>query len=84
MNIRLTIMNYLTLAVILCGGIWSFITLQGNQSAQLAVGIVMSVTYSVWGIMYHSMKKDLHRKVVIEYVLVSAIAILVLMIVLRY
>jgi hypothetical protein len=84
MNIRLTIVNYLTLAVILGGGIWSFITLQGNQSAQLAVGIVVSIAYAIWGFMYHSMKKDLHRKVVIEYVLVSVIAILVLMIVLRY
>jgi hypothetical protein len=84
MNIRLTIMNYLTLAVILGGGIWSFITLQGNQGAQLAIGTVMAVAYAIWGMMYHSMKKDLHRKIVIEYVLVSAIAILVLMIVLRY
>jgi cellulose synthase/poly-beta-1,6-N-acetylglucosamine synthase-like glycosyltransferase len=84
MNIRLTIINYLALAIILGGGIWSFITLQGNQSAQLAIGIVLCVTYALWGIMFHSMKKDLHMKVVIEYVLVSAIAILVLMIVLRY
>jgi hypothetical protein len=75
--------NIFVLILILFGGLSSFILLKGNQFAQLVVGIVISVSYACWGILFHWLDKSLHRKVVVEYILIAAIAIMVLFVVIR-
>lgn len=69
--------------LILVGGVASFILLTGDVVAQQRIGIVTSVAYVVWGILHHAIHGDLHAKVVIEYMLVGAVAMLVLVNVLR-
>lgn len=73
-----TIMHTLVLFCILAGGAAMFWYGQGNVALQLAAGIVTSVAYVAWGIIHHAIAGDLHRKVVIEYVLVGLIAIVIL------
>ena len=75
--------NIFILAAILIGGVVSFINFTGNQSAQLLIGIMISGFYAIWGILYHWIDKSLHRRVVIEYLLISSIAIMVLLVVLK-
>jgi hypothetical protein len=77
------LLNYIVLGIILIGGVVSFVYLKGNQSAQLLIGIATSVAYACWGILYHWMDHSLHRKVVMEYILIAAIAIMVLLMVIR-
>jgi hypothetical protein len=76
------IIDLLVLTIILGIGIYTFITLRNNQAAQLTTGIVIALSYAVWGIMHHRRLGNLHRKVMVEYVLVSAIAVTILLIVL--
>jgi len=42
---------------------------------QILIGVLLSVLYATWGIIHHAMAGDLHPKVVVEYLLVGAIAV---------
>jgi hypothetical protein len=78
-----SLINISVLSVILIIGVISFMKFTGNQSAQLLIGIMIAIFYAIWGILHHWLDKSLHRKVVIEYLLISAIAIMVLLVVLK-
>ena len=70
--------HFLVLVAILASGIFTFIYVRPNTTLQLFVGIMTAVTYVLWGFIHHAIKKDLHRKIVIEYLLIGAIAIVLL------
>lgn len=72
-------LHHIVLLLILGCGILMFYYTSGNQMLQLASGIVTAVLYVVWGIAYHSHSGDLHKKIVIEYLLIGAIAIMLLL-----
>lgn len=74
--------HLLILAAILGIGGYAFFSIQGNQAMQLVVGSLTTITYVGWGILHHALQRDLHRRVVIEYVLIGALAELLLLIVL--
>lgn len=67
------------LLCILAGGFAAFYLTSGNRRAQLTVGLAMTVAYVLWGIMHHTLTHDLHHKVVIEYILIGAIAMVLLL-----
>lgn len=69
------IANFVVLAVILISTVLLFWQMRDNKSMQIIVGILLSVLYATWGIVNHAMQGDLHPKVVVEYLLVGAIAI---------
>jgi len=71
-------LHYIVLLFILCVGIWTFFQLSGNSFLQLWVGIITTISYVAWGLIHHTIQKDLHAKVVIEYILIGAIAIVLL------
>ena len=75
---KLLPMHSVVLACILIGGIATFYFVRANSFLQLLVGIVTSVSYILWGIIYHAVQRDLHRKVVVEYILIGSIAIVLL------
>jgi hypothetical protein len=75
------IINFIILLIILGIGLYAFFSLQGNQGAQLLVGIIIAAAYALWGLLHHWIIGDLHRKVVIEYVLIGAIAVTMLLII---
>lgn len=68
------IVNFLALFLILAVSVLSFYKATGNSTVQLYIGGVMAASYILWGILYHHWQKDLHVKVVLEYMLVGAIA----------
>jgi len=76
---KLTYVNFVVLAVILVSGIFTFWGAQNDKTIQLFVGVATAVAYVIWGMIYHSLEGDLHLKVVIEYGLVGAIAITLLL-----
>ena len=77
------LLHYVVLIAMLAFSAWMFSLSQGNHGFQLAVGILTACLYAIWGIAHHSIIGDLHRKIVIEYVLIAAIAIALVVIVLR-
>lgn len=65
------------------GGVGAFMYAAPNVSLQFNVAVITSVAYVVWGIIHHAMQKDLHQKVVVEYILIGAIAVVLLATVLK-
>lgn len=70
--------HFLVLIAILGAGVFTFIRVAPNTTLQLFVGIVTAVAYVLWGLVHHAIKKDLHQRVVVEYLLIGAIAIVLL------
>lgn len=67
------------LLLILFGGAMTFWYAVGNTRLQLMAGMVTTIAYVAWGIIHHAMQGDLHRNVVVEYVLIGSIAIVLLL-----
>ncbi len=72
------IISYAVLVIILASGMYTFLYVSQSAYLQLVVGVLTSVAYVMWGIIHHLQQKDLHRKVVIEYILIGLIAIVLL------
>ena len=73
-----SISHFLVLVAILAVGVFTFIYVRPNTTIQLLVGIVTAVAYVLWGLIHHAIQKDLHQKIVVEYLLIGAIAIVLL------
>jgi len=65
---------FVGLLIILFFGVFAIIRGQNNPTLQLAAGGVTSVCYVLWGIIYHLFAKDIHFKVVVEYLLIGVLA----------
>ncbi len=76
--------HFLVLLAILAGGVLMFFYVQPNTALQLTVGVVTAAAYVCWGLIHHALQGDLHRKVVVEYMLVGAIAVVLLITVLGF
>ena len=72
-------MHGIVLLFILGLGMYMFYVLRGNTTAQMVVGICTAIGYVLWGIIHHMMVGNLHRKIVIEYILVGAIALVLML-----
>ncbi len=72
------LVHYLTLTGILAAGVAAFFLVRPNATLELFVGSTTAVAYVLWGIIYHAIRRDLHPKIVIEYVLIGAIAVVLL------
>ncbi len=76
------IIHFLVLLAILAIGTFMFFYENGNHPFQLAVAVMTTIAYVIWGMIHHAIQQDLHRKVVVEYVLIGMIAIMLFLIVL--
>lgn len=75
---RTPFLHYVILLLILGVGVSAFMYVRPNVSLQLVIGIATSIAYILWGIVHHIIQKNLHQKVVVEYLLIGAIAIVLL------
>lgn len=69
--------HYLALMAILSIGFGLFWVFNYNRQAQIGVTLVIAAFYVLWGIVHHSVKKDFHWRVILEYLVVATIASLV-------
>ena len=72
-------LHFLILLVILAGGAWAFFYVRTDRQLQLLVGIATVAAYVLWGIIHHVIQRDLHIKIVVEYILIGAIAAVLLL-----
>ena len=56
---------------------------QGDRYMQLVYGLFAAIIYVVWGIIHHLINHTLHKKGVIEYLLMGAVGVSVLYFFLR-
>lgn len=59
-------------------GFGSFLLVGHDRSLQLQISFFISFSYFLWGIVHHFLKDDIHPKIVIEYLLFSALSFLIL------
>lgn len=67
--------------VLLCAqliGLWGMFWFSHDSLTQFAIIIYMTVAYLVWGIFHHHQHRDLHLKIVLEYLLFAVLAVLLL------
>lgn len=70
-------MHYFTLLCMQLVGLWGIFWFSYQPATQLAVAVGMAVAYVGWGIYHHAQHKNLHLKIVFEYILVAMLAVLI-------
>lgn len=68
------ILAYILLFLVLGIGAAVFYQVRFNPAKQFLVVILLSSFYLFWGILYHYQRRDLSRKLFLEYLLIAAIA----------
>jgi len=66
--------HYLSLMAILSIGFGLFWIFNFNRMAQIWITIGLGITYVIWGIIHHAIKKELHWRIIWEYIVVAVIA----------
>lgn len=74
---KLQISHYFILLVLLNIGIGAFLYFDFNRFYQIVIIMLVSIIYVLWGIIHHWLCEDLHLKVILEYVAVSAMVDLI-------
>lgn len=76
--------HYLLLIAILSVSLGLFWVFDYNRQAQMGMALVMGASYVLWGIIHHSIKKDLHWRIILEYLIVAIVAsVLVIFLLIR-
>lgn len=70
-------LHYFVLMCIQLVGLWGVFWFSYDAVSQLMIVAAMAVSYVGWGIVHHRTHRDLHPKIVVEYVLVSLAAVLI-------
>lgn len=65
---------FLVLFAVLSMGVAAFFAVAESRQSQLIIGFLTALSYAVWGVSYHQSQKDLHLKVVVEYLLIASVA----------
>lgn len=66
--------HYLFLMAILSIGFGLFWIFNFNRQIQMWITVGLGVAYVLWGVMHHTIKKELHFRIVWEYLLVAIFA----------
>jgi hypothetical protein len=68
--------KYFPLIVIVLIGLFGIYWFNFNRPIQLSIMMGVVVAYLSWGIVNHAIKKDLHLKIIYEYLILGFLAIL--------
>ncbi len=70
-------LHYFTLLSLMLIGLWGVFLFSFQPALQLSVVVSMAICYVIWGVIHHQEHRDLHVKIVIEYILVAVLGILI-------
>jgi len=70
-------LHYFTLLCIQLVGLWGLLWFNYNRPMQASILVSMAAAYVAWGIIHHHQHRDLHVKIVAEYLLMAILAILI-------
>lgn len=70
--------SYAVLTVFLGVGVWFFYVFSGFPLTQFFIALLCTGVYILWGISHHILEGDFHFTIVIEYILMSVLALLLL------
>lgn len=70
-------LHYFALIIILIVGYGGFLFFSFDRQTQLLIGVIVSASYAVWGIVHHFAEHNLNWKIMVEYTLFSIISLAV-------
>lgn len=68
--------HYLSLLAILSIGFGLFWIFNFNRHIQIMITIGLGITYIIWGVLHHAIKKEIYWRIIWEYIVVSTLACL--------
>ena len=69
--------HYLSLLGIFILGVLGFVIFSYDKGFQIAILAAIAISYVVWGIIHHSIHKDLYLAVVLEYIAVAILGFVI-------
>jgi len=69
---------YTPLIGIFVAGALGFYLFSYDRIFQVAISIAIALSYVIWGIIHHSLEKDLHWEIVVEYLVVASLGLVIL------
>jgi hypothetical protein len=67
--------HYIPLFAVFAVGIIGFLIFPYDRALQIAIATALAVSYATWGIVHHTIERDLSLEVILEYIFVSAIGL---------
>ena len=69
--------HYFVLFGFLAAGILAFLLFSYDKGFQMIVATAVALSYVAWGIVHHSIHRDLYLSVVIEYLAVASLGLVI-------
>lgn len=69
--------HYFVLFGLLAAGILAFLLFSYDKGFQMIVATAVALSYVAWGIVHHSIHRDLYPSVVIEYLAVASLGLVI-------
>ena len=66
--------HYLSLGTVLSLALGLFWVFNYNRQIQIGIILATGLSYVLWGVVHHTIKKDFHWQVLAEYLAVAALA----------
>ena len=76
--------HYIVLLVILMGGLVAMLASGKSALTHTIILICISLSYFIWGVVHHTLEKELHLEIVLEYLIMSVLGLALVLGVLYY
>lgn len=70
---------YISLVAILIFAIYLAVLASPDRQLQMSIFVVIAIIYVFWGILHHLLNHDLSLKIVIEYTLIGALGMSIIL-----
>lgn len=71
--------HYLSLFAVLGAGFLGFALFGWDKAFQASIAVAMATAYVVWGIVHHAYHEDLYPQVLVEYLVVAALGLVLVL-----
>lgn len=74
--------HYVALLAIFIWAIFGYALFSYDRALQAFIIATMGLAYFLWGVLHHRLEGDLHPKIMVEYLLVSLLGVIVVLLLL--
>jgi hypothetical protein len=71
-------LHYFTLLCTQLVGLWGIFWFSYNPLMQMSIIVAMAICFIAWGVVHHQEHRDLHIKVIMDYILYALLAVLIM------
>lgn len=71
--------HYFPLIIIFIVGVLGFYLFSYDKFFQIGVAVILAVSYVFWGIIHHTIHKDIYFSVILEYIAVAILGLIIVL-----